>query len=178
MAGSRAAIRYAKAVLSIATDQKSTEVVNNDMKLITSTIGKSEDLNHMLQSPVVRSSDKKGVLTSVFKNANVVTTNLIDTLISNKRLTILNDVASSYIQLYDQMRGTQVATVTSAVPLTADLKSKVLVKVKELTGKEAEVENIIDESILGGFILRVGDIQYNASILNKLDKLKREFTLN
>lgn len=178
MAGSRAAIRYAKAVLSIATDQKSTEVVNNDMKLITSTIGKSEDLNHMLQSPVVRSSDKKDVLTSVFKNANVVTTNLIDTLISNKRLTILNDVASSYIQLYDQMRGTQVATVTTAVPLTADLKSKVLVKVKELTGKEAEVENIIDESILGGFILRVGDIQYNASILNKLDKLKREFTLN
>ena len=178
MAGSRAAIRYAKAVLSIATDQKSTEVVNNDMKLITSTIGKSEDLNHMLQSPVVRSSDKKAVLTSVFKNANVVTTNLIDTLISNKRLTILNDVASSYIQLYDQMRGTQVATVTTAVPLTADLKSKVLVKVKELTGKEAEVENIIDESILGGFILRVGDIQYNASISNKLDKLKREFTLN
>ena len=178
MAGSRAAIRYAKAVLSIATDQKSTEVVNNDMKLITSTIGKSEDLNHMLQSPVVRSSDKKDVLTSVFKNANVVTTNLIDTLISNKRLTILNDVASSHIQLYDQMRGTQVATVTTAVPLTADLKSKVLVKVKELTGKEAEVENIIDESILGGFILRVGDIQYNASILNKLDKLKREFTLN
>ena len=178
MAGSRAAIRYAKAVLSIATDQKSTEVVNNDMKLITSTIGKSEDLNHMLQNPVVRSSDKKDVLTSVFKNANVVTTNLIDTLISNKRLTILNDVASSYIQLYDQMRGTQVATVTTAVPLTADLKSKVLVKVKELTGKEAEVENIIDESILGGFILRVGDIQYNASILNKLDKLKREFTLN
>ena len=178
MAGSRAAIRYAKAVLSIATDQKSTEVVNNDMKLITSTIGKSEDLNHMLQSPVVRSSDKKDVLTSVFKNANVVTTNLIDTLISNKRLTILNDVASSYIQLYDQMRGTQVATVTTAVPLTADLKSKVLVKVKELTGKEAEVENSIDESILGGFILRVGDIQYNASILNKLDKLKREFTLN
>ena len=76
------------------------------------------------------------------------------------------------------MRGTQVATVTTAVPLTADLKTKVLAKVKELTGKEAEVENIIDESILGGFILRVGDIQYNASIANKLDKLKREFTLN
>ncbi|NNE32392.1 MAG: ATP synthase F1 subunit delta [Winogradskyella sp.] len=178
MSGSRAAIRYAKAVLSLATDQKSAEAVNSDMKLITSTIGQSEDLSQMLQSPVVRSSDKKAVLTSVFKNANVATTNLIDTLISNKRLALLNDVAASYTQLYDQMRGTQVATVTTAVPLTDDLKSKVLAKVKELTGKEAEVENIIDESILGGFILRVGDIQYNASIANKLDKLKREFTLN
>ncbi|WP_299115528.1 ATP synthase F1 subunit delta [uncultured Winogradskyella sp.] len=178
MSGSRAAIRYAKAVLSLATDQKSAEAVNSDMKSITSAIAQSEDLNQMLQSPVVRSSDKKAVLTSVFENANVTTINLIDTLISNKRLVLLNDVAASYTQLYDQMRGTQVATVTTAVPLTADLKTKVLAKVKELTGKEAEVENIIDESILGGFILRVGDIQYNASIANKLDKLKREFTLN
>ncbi|WP_400075855.1 ATP synthase F1 subunit delta [Winogradskyella sp. R77965] len=178
MSGSRAAIRYAKAVLSLATDQKSAEVVNSDMKSITNAIAQSEDLNQMLQSPVVRSSDKKAVLTSVFKDANVTTANLIDTLISNKRLALLNDVAASYTQLYDQMRGTQVATVTTAVPLTADLKTKVLAKVKELTGKEAEVENIIDESILGGFILRVGDIQYNASIANKLDKLKREFTLN
>jgi len=178
MSGSRAAIRYAKAVLSLATDNKSADVVNSDMKLITNTIAQSEDLNQMLQSPVVRSADKKAVLMSVFKNANVATTNLIDTLISNKRLALLNDVAASYTQLYDQMRGTQVATVTTAIPLSDELKTKVLAKVKELTGKEAEVENIIDESILGGFILRVGDIQYNASIANKLDKLKREFTLN
>jgi F-type H+-transporting ATPase subunit delta len=53
-----------------------------------------------------------------------------------------------------------------------------LAKVKELTKKDVEVINIIDESILGGFILRVGDIQYNASIANKLNNLKREFTLN
>ena len=178
MSGSRAAIRYAKAVLSLATDKKSAEVVNNDMKSITNAIAQSEELNQMLQSPVVRSSDKKEVLTSVFANANVSTTNLIDTLITNKRLALLNDVAASYTQLFDQMRGTQVATVTTAVPLTKDLKAKVLAKVKELTGKEAEVENIIDESILGGFILRVGDIQYNAIISNKLEKLKREFTLN
>ena len=178
MSGSRAAIRYAKAVLSLATDQKSADAVNSDMKSITNAIAHSEDLNQMLQSPVVRSSDKKNVLTSVFKNANIVTTNLIDVLISNKRLVLLNDVASSYTELYDHMRGSQVAKVTTAVPLTSELKTKVLAKVKELTGKEAEVENIIDETILGGFILRVGDIQYNASISNKLDKLKREFTLN
>lgn len=178
MSGSRAAIRYAKAVLSLATDQKSAEVVNSDMKLITDTVAESKDLNDMLQSPVVRSSDKKAVLIAVFKNANVATTNLIDTLIANKRLPLLNEVALSYTQLYDELRGSQVASVTTAVPLTDELKSKVLAKVKELTGKDAEVNNIIDESILGGFILRVGDIQYNASISNKLAKLKREFTLN
>lgn len=178
MSGSRAAIRYAKAVLSLATDQQSTDAVNSDMKLITSTIAESEDLSQMLQSPVVKASDKKAVLMEVFKTANVTTVNLIDTLIANKRLAILNDVAVSYTQLYDEMKGTQVATVTTAIPLSDDLKTKVLAKVKALTGKDAEVTNVIDESIIGGFVLRVGDIQYNASISNKLNKLKREFTLN
>jgi len=178
MSGSRAAIRYAKAVLSLATDQKSADAVNSDMKVIINTTAESKDLNQMLQSPVVRSSDKKAVLLAVFTDANVATTNLIDTLIANKRLSLLNDVALSYVQLYDELRGRQLASVTTAVALTEELKVKVLAKVKELTGKDAEVKNIIDETILGGFILRVGDIQYNASIANKLDKLKREFTLN
>lgn len=178
MAGARAAIRYAKAVLSLASDQKAAEVVNNDMKLIATTITESKDLSDMLQNPVVRPTDKKTVLLEVFKGSNTITTNLIDTLITNKRLGLLNDIASSYTHLYDELKGTQIAKVTTAVPLTDDLRVKVLAKVKELTGKDVEVENIIDEDILGGFVLRVGDIQYNASVANKLNTLKREFTLN
>ncbi|MEM5565598.1 ATP synthase F1 subunit delta [Psychroserpens sp. AS72] len=178
MAGSRAAIRYAKAVLSLASDQNTAETVNNDMKLIATTIAESKDLNDMLQSPVVRSSDKKAVLLQVFKGSNDMTANLIDTLITNKRLTLLGDVAINYNSLYDELKGTQVAKVTTAVPLTDELRVKVLAKVKELTGKDVEVENIINEEILGGFILRVGDIQYNASVANKLNTLKREFKLN
>ncbi len=178
MAGARAAIRYAKAVLSLASDKNTTEIVNNDMKLIAKTIAESSDLNSMLQSPVVSSSVKKAVLLDVFKNANETTRNLIDTLITNKRLPLLEQVALKYNLLFDELTGTQTAQVTTAVPLTDDLRTKVLAKVKELTGKDVEIKSTIDESILGGFILRVGDIQYNASIANKLNKLKREFTLN
>ena len=178
MAGARAAIRYAKAVLSLATDQNTAETVNNDMKLIANTIAQSKDLSDMLQSPVVGASIKKAALLEIFKNTNELTANLINTLVTNKRIAILEMVALKYSELFDQLRGTQVATVTTAIPLTEDLNVKVLAKVKELTGKKAEVENIIDESIIGGFILRVGDVQYNASIANQLNKLKREFTLN
>ena len=178
MAGARAALRYAKAVLSLATDQKAVEAVNNDMKLISKTIAENKDLSVMLQNPVVRPSVKKTVLNEVFKNTSTITGNLVTTLITNKRIALLEQVASKYNQLYDTLNGIQIAKVTTAVPLTDDLKTKVLAKVKELTGKEVEVVNLIDENILGGFILRVGDIQYNASIANKLNKLKREFTLN
>ena len=178
MAGSRAAIRYAKAVLSLASDNKVADKVNADMKQIASAIATNSDLNAMLQSPVVRSSDKLSVLRAVFGDANNATTNLINTLITNKRIALLGDVANKYNHLYDALRDTQVAKVTTATPLTKDLEKKVLAKVKELTGKSTEIMNTVDESILGGFVLRVGDLQYDASIANKLNKLKREFTLN
>ena len=179
MGSTRAAIRYAKAVLELAKDQKSADAVSDDMKLMATTIGNNMDLDNMLQSPIIRSSVKKSVITEVFKNSNTISTGLIDTLIANKRLNLLGIVASEYNKLYDQLKEIQVAKVTTAVPLSDDLRAKVLAKVKELTGsKDVTLENIIDESILGGFILRVGDIQYNASIADKLGKLKREFTLN
>ncbi|GAA4233847.1 ATP synthase F1 subunit delta [Postechiella marina] len=178
MAGARAAIRYAKAVLSLASDQKAADVVNTDMKLVADTIQASKELSEVLKSPVVSSTIKKSVVLEVFKNLNKTTLNLVDTLISNNRIDILGDVAVKYNQLFDESKGIELATVTTAVALTDALKSKVLAKAKALTGKDVEVENIVDESIIGGFILRVGDVQYNASIANQLNKLKQEFTLN
>ena len=178
MEGTRAAKRYAKAVINLAKDQNTVEAVNNDMMLITNTVTNSKDLSDMLQNPVLRSEIKKSALLEVFKDSNAITVGLIDTLISNKRINILSEVASRYNQLYDKYRGSEVAIVTTAIPLTDDLKSKVLAKAKELTGNDVVVKNIVDESIIGGFILRVGDIQYNASITNKLNKLKRQFKLN
>lgn len=178
MAGARAAIRYARAVLSLASNEKTAEVVNTEMKRITNTISQNKELSNVLKSPVVNSSIKKAILLDVFKHSNKAILNLIDTLISNNRLAILNDVAQKYNQLFDESKGIKTATVTTAVPLTDDLKTKVLAKAKELTGKDIEVENIVDESIIGGFILRIGDIQYNASISNQLSKLKREFSIN
>lgn len=178
MAGERAAIRYAKAVLSLATDNNTTEVVNNDMQLINNTVAQSKDLKDMLFNPVIGASVKKSALLEIFKGINPATINLIETLLVNKRTDLLPQIAANYITLFEHQKGSQIATVTTAVPLTDALQAKVLAKVKELTGKEAAIKNIIDESILGGFILRVGDTQYNASIANQLNKLKREFTIN
>ena len=178
MAGARAAIRYAKATLSLATDRKTAGAVNNDMKLIVSTIAQNKNLNDALQSPVISALAKRSVLLEVFKNTDKTTLSLIDTLVTNNRIAIFGYVAEKYLQLYDKANGIEVATVTTAIPLTDALKQKVLAKAKELTGKDVEVQSIVDENIIGGFILRVGDIQYNASIKNQLNQLKREFTLN
>lgn len=178
MAGTRAAIRYAKALLSLAISEKKADKVDDDMKLIASAISENEELSNMLSNPVVKTDAKKTALLAIFPNLNKITQGLFDLLISNKRIDILQHVTEKYSVLFDEHNGKETAQVTTAVPLTKDLEKKVLAKVKELTSKTVELESIIDESIIGGFILRVGDKQFDASISNKLNKLKREFILN
>jgi len=175
---SRAAVRYAKAILDLAKDNNATEAIFADMQQITATVEASKELNDLLNSPLVKSDAKKASLKAVFANSNQVTKGLFDTLVDNKRVAILPNVAESFITLCNQSQGAQIAKVTTAVPLSSDLETLVLAKVKELTGNDATIENIVDESIIGGFILRVGDLQYNASVASQLANLKRTFEDN
>lgn len=176
MSGTKAALRYAKAILNLALEQKKEVEVNNDMLLIANTIGESKDLQLLLTSPILKSDKKKSVLKEIFSNKiSSLSSSLINLLIDNERLAILDEVSKKYISLFDSLKGKEIAKVTTAIALDDELNNKVLQKVKEITGKEAIVENIINPDIIGGFILRVGDIQYDASIANKLQVLKRQF---
>lgn len=173
---SRAAIRYAKATLDFAVEKKAADQVEKDMRSIASIIGENADLQQVLSSPVVKGETKKQSLKEIFKGYHNITLGLIDTLADNKRIELLQEVAYKYIIQFEKMKGEDVAYVTTAVPLTADLEKKVLEQVKKLTGNKVTLENKVDENIVGGFVLRVGDLQYDASVANKLNTLKREFT--
>lgn len=176
MNGSRAAIRYAKAILSFALEQQKEVEVNNDMLLVANTIQESKELQLLLNSPVLKTELKKSALKEIFgSKTSALTIGLINLLIDNKRLPILGEVAKKYTVIYDELKGIEVAKVTTAIPLTEELNQQILKKVIEITGKQATVENIINPDIIGGFILRIGDIQYDASMSNKLQLLKREF---
>ena len=173
----RAAIRYAKAVLDQANHAKISEVVFGDMNSIQETLAGSKELRVVLQSPVVKAEDKKQALIKIFEKNSDVTKGLIQILSSNKRINLLGGVAGAYIDLYNNSKGVKVATVITAVAITPEIQATVLSKVKEMTGSEnVTIDNTIDDSIIGGFILRVGDLQYNASIANQLGNLKREFS--
>ncbi|MEM1258683.1 MAG: ATP synthase F1 subunit delta [Bacteroidota bacterium] len=100
----------------------------------------------------------------------------MNTLADNKRIDLLQEVAFKYMVQHEKMKGEAIAVVTTAVPLSTALEKQVLAKVKELTDSKVSLENKIDENIVGGFILRIGDLQYDASVANKLNRLKREFT--
>ncbi|UJH69013.1 ATP synthase F1 subunit delta [Allomuricauda sp. SCSIO 65647] len=176
MSNTRAAIRYAKAMLDLAVEKKTADKVEKDMQEVKATIAASGELRQLLDSPVVKTELKQKTLLEIFKKNEKITANLIETLAHNKRIALLGEVANQYIGLYEKMKGEDVAHVTTAVPLTPDMEKKVLAQVKKITKNKVTLENDIDESIIGGFILRVGDLQYDASVANKLNKLKREFT--
>lgn len=177
MSGSRASIRYAKAVLQQANEANEAEVVFNDMQSVHDTIQSSEELQNVLSSPVINSNDKKNALLAIFDKQSKTTKSLINVLVENQRTALLEGVASNYMHLYNEAQGVKVVQVTTAVTLTEEITEKVLAKVKELTGSEkVTIKSTIDESIIGGFILRIGDLQYNASIANNLAKIKREFS--
>ncbi|GAB5473229.1 MAG: ATP synthase F1 subunit delta [Maribacter sp.] len=176
MGNSRAAVRYAKAILDLAVDNKTTDKVEKDMRSIVATVAESAELRNLLASPVIKSAIKKETLLSIFNGSDAVTEGLITILVDNKRVDLLDEVAEKYIILNEELKGKDLAYVTTAIPLTPPLEKEILKKVTELTGKEVTIENKIDESIVGGFVLRVGDLQYDASISNKLNNLKREFT--
>lgn len=173
---SRAALRYAKATLNLAVDQKATDAIDRDMRSIVQTISDSNELKEMLVSPILEGSSKKEVLLTLFKNFNEITKEVFSLLVSKKRIDLLYEVASKYIALNEDLKGENVALVTTAVPLTPSLEKKILSQIGKITKNKITLENQIDESIIGGFILRIGDLQYNASISNKLNNLKREFT--
>lgn len=176
MSGTRAAIRYAKAILSLANDKGVAEAVNSDMISIASTISNNAELNTFIQNPTTKVDIKESALSEVFSGINGVTKSLFHLLHENKRFEILGNVASEYSRQFDEVNGVEVAKVTTAVPMDAALESKVLAKVATLSNKKITIENNVDPSIIGGFILRIGDKQYNASVANRLQVLKRELS--
>jgi F-type H+-transporting ATPase subunit delta len=176
MSGNRAAIRYAKAILDIATSKAAAQEVSNDMALIAKTIQDNKELSDFIENPTLRVEVKNNALLEVFKGVSPVSKSLFQLLLTNKRFEILENIAQQYNKLFDEVNNIEVANVTTAIAITPELEAKVLAKVGEFSNKKVTLNNIVDPTIIGGFILRIGDKQFNASIANRLQVLKRELS--
>ena len=92
---------------------------------------------------------------------------------------MLGAIAESFIMLYSDSKNIVTARVTTAAAITDDIRTQVLAQLKSVVGDaNIKVEEHVNESLIGGFVLRVGDREFNASVSNKLQKLKREFLSN
>ena len=178
MKSSRAAIRYAKALIQESIEVNSLESMYSDMQVVLNTFQENDNLKFLVESRVVKNSLKLSTLSLIFKNLNSLAIRFINVLSENNRIDLLEIISFKFTELYKDQKGIQSALVTTAIPLNDEMKSEVLSVISKLTNKQTTLSNKVDGSLIGGFILRVGDIEYNASFRNKLKTIKQEFTKN
>ena len=173
---SRAAIRYAKAIYDIANEENSVDEVFKDMNFINELDVGSHDFKNLLSNSQLNYHDKKKLILSLVNESNVLTEKLIDILIHNKRVKIIGDIASSFIQLYNKHNNIKEATIITASPIDNDLESEILSRINIKDANSVNITNIINPNIIGGFIVRFDGKEYNASIKQNLNNLKTELT--
>lgn len=174
MSNSRAAIRYAKAILETSTTKNVADIVGNDMVLIEKTISTNAELKSFIENPTIKVSVKESALLAVFSSINATTKSLFKLLAVNKRFEILENIASEYTTQINEANGFETATVTTAFAMETNLQAQVSAKIATFSDKKISIQNVVDPSIIGGFIIKIGDKQYNASVANRLQILKRE----
>ncbi|MBV2166611.1 MAG: ATP synthase F1 subunit delta [Kaistella sp.] len=179
MLTSKVAKRYAQGLLNFTQESGNTDAVFTEMGDIVKTIEKSKELQSFFASPIIDVKKKVSIALEIFKDFSPVTKSMLQLIIKQGRESQMQNIAQEFINKVEDMNGVQRITITSASALSSENISNIL-KSSELVNHDNkfDVKSIINPEILGGYILRVGDQQVDASVKSKLSKLKKEFQLN
>jgi F-type H+-transporting ATPase subunit delta len=180
MSDIRVASRYAKSLIELAQERGILENVYQDMLLFTKTVTANRDLALMLRNPIVKHNKKLAVLKAIFTGKVSDLTLSFFTIITEKnREAVLSTVATEFLTQYNLLKKVQKAQVTTAAPLTPALRSEINQMVLNRTGMNTVVlEEVVDPAIIGGFVLRIGDVQIDDSISTSLLRLKNKLKDN
>ncbi|NND94889.1 MAG: ATP synthase F1 subunit delta [Flavobacteriales bacterium] len=180
MKETRVASRYAKSLIELAQDEGKLEMVHDDMALIRKTVDENRELGLLLDSPIIKSDKKQTILHEIFsEKIGEMSHKFIDILVSKNREHLIDDVAEEVEQQYLLIKGVVQAKVISAIPLTGNEREEVLRVVRELDGrKSVQLTELIDDSIIGGFVITVGDKQIDQSVSGRLEKYRQQFSKN
>jgi F-type H+-transporting ATPase subunit delta len=173
--GQRAAKRYAQAILDLAKDQKSMETLLEQTQAIENAINDSDDLRSVLNSPIIQSEVKLSIAQEIFKSFDPMLIKLFETLAENERFDHLKWICQAYASMYNKFHNIQEAHIISAIELDAKTLKALQDQIKKLTGDEAKILTEVNEALIGGFVLKLNDLQYDASISGHLNKIKRNF---
>lgn len=170
--------RYSDALASIAKEGKLTyDKISTDIGLIESTLSQSKDLNDFLINPLISVDDKKEVLDKVFSSEiDVLVLNLLKLLVDKNRFNIFNEIISSYKKLLDDINNISRINVVSAVEMSEESKNKLKIKLEEKLKKNVILDLSIDEAIIAGLVIKIGDNIIDMSLKHKLEDLSKSIT--
>jgi len=171
---SRISVRYSRALFHSALEKKILDRINQDMILIKEMCN-IPDVKEFLDNPVIRPSKKSEILNNLLgKDVNKLTLSLINLVVKNGREKYLPAIARVFVHNTMKYNGISESLLITAVKVDQDIKNKVIELIASLFKTKVDLKENIDDTIIGGFILKVDDNYIDASIRNKLRKVKKE----
>lgn len=173
MSDSRIAVRYAKPLIELADEKGRLEKVKADMENFLAICNEERSFALMLRNPIVPHLKKGAILNEVFKGKyDQLTLTIFEIITRKNREFVLQSVAEEFLLLYNSRKGIENAVIKTPLPLDKKLRDQFTKIIKEVTGKTVELKEEIDESLIGGFTLKIGDRMIDDSVQAKLRDLK------
>jgi F-type H+-transporting ATPase subunit delta len=167
-------VRYTKALFQLSKEKGLLDIVFSDMKTLFQFMNESEELQYVFQNPVLKPSKKEEIIDQVFKSFNPLTTSFIKLLIKNRREEHLHDISRNFLDFYSKDKGIENAVFTTSIFIDIEIANKLKSLLQKSLNAEVELTSKVDQKLIGGFILTIGDKQYDASVQSNLKKLKRK----
>lgn len=170
----KVAERYANALYALCQEKKAVDAVSEDMATVIGALDVSSELVVALEGPIANTDEKSAVVNALSDaiKANAISRNFLRLLAVKRRLTALRAIVAAFNALVTAGRGEVTATVTSATKLKAKDVKVIQDTLQKQLDASVVVEQKVDESIIGGLIVQVGDRMIDSSVNTKLQKLK------
>lgn len=170
------ASRYAKSLIDLSREQNNLDAVKTDMEQFLALVKQNSELAAILRNPIIKQDKKKSILSALFAGKiQPSILNFFNILVTKGRGEILVDVAQEFIREYHVEKGIVHATVTSATALSPESLSQLATQIGREINAEVVLSNKVDATLIGGFVVKVGDRQVDLSIAGKLNKLEKHF---
>jgi F-type H+-transporting ATPase subunit delta len=175
---SKISVRYSRALFQLAVEKKLVDKTFADMIFI-SEVCRIPEAKEILESPIIVPSKKIAILKSVFeKNIEKITMSLLELLVKNGRESQLPAVARVFMDETRRYTGVTESFLTTAIPVNEKIKKQISEMISSVFKTKVELREIVDKEIIGGFVLKVNDNYIDASVRNKLRKIKKQFAFN
>jgi F-type H+-transporting ATPase subunit delta len=174
MKSTKSAARYAKALLELSQEQNKMDVVESNMLDIVKASNDTHDFQVFLNSPIIKADKKVSVMNQLFSNFDSLSMSFLELITKNGREGLIAEIANSFLVQLKELRGIVPVSITSATPLDSKTKEVILTKLKATINGQLEVEEIIDNALIGGFVIRMGDKQIDSSVASQLKRMKQE----
>jgi F-type H+-transporting ATPase subunit delta len=166
--------RYATALFELARDEKSVDAVKADLDKFAAMLAESDDLKRLVRSPVFGAEAQSKALAAVLDKAGIsgISANFLQVLTANRRLFAVSDVIRAFNALVAKFKGEASADVTVAEALSNKNLDALKVALKSVTGKDVALNVKVDQSIIGGLVVKLGSRMVDSSLRTKLNSIK------